>query len=224
MPWARDAGAQTSSLGARHRERRDDATAVHAPRESPAPKINPVYEGHSWISLTPPPPKAFRVHDLLTVIVRQQRKFEADADLSTEKQFDITSELDAFFKPTQGGLGSAAFRRGKPNINYKFDNELKAKGDTKREDVLTTRLTATIIDVKPNGTLIVEARGRIEHDDEHSNITLTGTCRKEDVTADNTILSTQIADLEIVVHNAGALRKASSRGWIPKLLDLLSPF
>jgi len=62
------------------------------------------------------------------------------------------------------------------------------------------------------------------NDDEISNITLTGVCRKEDVTADNTILSTQIANKNLVVTNKGALRSASTRGWIPKLIDLIKPF
>jgi flagellar basal body L-ring protein FlgH len=46
----------------------------------------------------------------------------------------------------------------------------------------------------------------------------------EDVTADNSVLSTQIADKDLVVDNEGALRAASSRGWIPRLIDLVKPF
>jgi len=71
---------------------------------------------------------------------------------------------------------------------------------------------------------VIEAKASVQHDDEISMITLTGVCRKEDVTADNTILSTQIADKNIVVVNEGALRAASSRGWILKLIDLIKPF
>ena len=82
-------------------------------------------------------------------------------------------------------------------------------------------MTGKIIDVKPNGLLVIEARAKVEHDEEISTITLTGTCRKEDVTADNTILSTQIADKHVAVKNEGALRAVSTRGWIPKLLDLI---
>jgi flagellar L-ring protein precursor FlgH len=101
---------------------------------------------------------------------------------------------------------------------------LKGEGDTNREDRLTTRLTGRILDVKPNGILVLEARARVQHDDEISEITLTGVCRKEDVTADNTVLSTQIANKEITVNNKGALRAAARRGWIPRLIDLIKPF
>ena len=71
---------------------------------------------------------------------------------------------------------------------------------------------------------MLEAKARIQHDEEASVITMTGTCRKQDVTADNTILSTQIADKDVVVKNEGALGAAARRGWIPKLVDWLRPF
>ena len=158
------------------------------------------------------------------MIVREQKKWEADADLETKNKFDVKSEIEAFAKPTGGGLGEALFRRGKPNIDYKYNLKNKSEGDSSREDKLTTRLTGKIIDVKPNGLLVLEARAKITHDEEISEITLTGTCRKEDVTADNTVLSTQIADKEVAVSNKGALRSAATRGWISKILDAVKPF
>ncbi len=219
-----NAFGQTSSLGAKQRKLEASRVPKVVPREATVRERNPVYERYSWVTLTPAPPKKFKPGDLLTIVVRERRKYEADADLETKKEFDIKSELDAFIKGTAGGIGAADFRRGKPTIDYKFQNTLKHEGDTNREDKLTTRLTASIIDVKPNGLLVIEATSRIQHDDEISTITLTGTCRKEDVTPDNTILSTQIADKAMTVSNEGALRAASRRGWIPRLLDLLRPF
>jgi flagellar L-ring protein precursor FlgH len=161
---------------------------------------------------------------LITIIVRERRTFKAQANLKTKKEFDLTSELEAFIKLTDGGIGSAAFRRGQPNIDYELEQEFRGKGDAKREDRLTTRLTGKIIDVKPNGVLVLEAQARVKHDDEVSVITFTGNCRKQDVTPDNTILSTQVAQKNIVVSTEGALRSVSSRGWLLKLLDQVNPF
>ncbi|UCE58579.1 MAG: flagellar basal body L-ring protein FlgH [Phycisphaerales bacterium] len=222
--WGSSALGQTSSLGAKQRRLEASRAPKVVPREAPVRERNRVYERYSWVTLTPAPPKKFEPGDLLTIVVRERRKYEADADLETKKEFDAKSELNAFIKGTAGGIGAAAFRRGKPTIDYKFQNTLKHEGDTNREDRLTTRLTASIIDVKPNGLLVLEAISRIQHDDEISTITLTGNCRKEDVTPDNTILSTQIADKRVTVSNEGALRAASRRGWIPRLLDFLRPF
>ncbi len=193
-------------------------------REAPPRPRNATYDEFSWISVPPRRPKKFKPGDIVTIIIRERRRWEADADLETRKRFDLRSELDAFLKVTGGGVGAAAFRRGKPTIDYRLNQKLRNEGDTSREDELTLRLAATIIDVKPNGLLVLEGRARIVHDEEISVITVTGSCRMQDVTADNTILSTQIADKEVVVDNEGALRAASTRGWILKLIDWLKPF
>lgn len=219
-----EAHAQVSSLGERQRQRRAASVAPVAPREGPKIQRNVVYDKYSWIATQHKPVKTYKVGDLITIIVRERRKFEADADLDTRKELDLASELDAFFKLTGNGIGAAEFRRGKPNIDYRYENRLRNRGDTEREDRLTTRLTGRIIDVKPNGVLVLEAQARVQHDDEISTMTLTGKCRKEDVTADNTVLSTQIANKNITVSTDGALRAASSRGWFLKILDWIGPF
>lgn len=217
------APAQTSSLGAQQRKAATERPPSLGARENPPSPRNITYEQHAWISLGPPLIKQYKVGDLVTVIVREQKSFEAESDLETKRKYDLKSELDDFIKLTDGGIGAAAFRRGKPNINYKLDTKLKSEGDTKREDRFTTRITSTIIDVKPNGLLVIEATARVEHDEEIALITLTGSCRKEDVTADNTVLSTQIANKNVVIRNEGALRSASSRGWLTRVIDKVRP-
>jgi flagellar L-ring protein precursor FlgH len=218
------ASGQTSSLGARHRQEVEAKGTQAPPRGEEEQRGNPTVERYSWISTKPAEPPTFRVNDLVTIIVRESSKYEAEAELESEKEYDVRSELDAFLKLTDGGMGAAKFSRGKPNVDYKFKNELEGEADASREDRFTTRITAKVIDVKPNGSLVLEARGYTKHDDEVRCMTLTGTCRKEDVTADNTVLSSRLADLSIVVDTEGALHDSTRRGWIPKLLDLLKPF
>lgn len=215
--------AQESSLSARKRE----SDAAQGPKEQARVTVerkgNEVAEKYSWIAIKPKDPPTYKVHDLLTIIVREQRTFEADSELESKREYDVRSELDAMFKLTDGGLGATGFRRGKPTVDYQFETESKGEADTKREDRLVTRITGEIIDIKPNGILVVEARARVVHDEEVSTVTLTGKVRKEDVTPDNTVLSTQLADKDIAIVNEGELRSATRRGWIPKLIDLLRP-
>lgn len=218
------ASAQTSSLGAQKREADASKPKPRIAREAVTKPRNAVYEQYSWITIRPTPPKTFQPGNLLTVIVRHRKQYDADAELKTKKELKLRSELDAFIKITGGGVGATNFRRGQPNAAYRYSNELKGDADSSRSDRLTTRLTATIIDVKPNGTLVFEGRSILDHDEESAIVTITGICRKEDVTADNTILSTQVADLVIDVENRGALRAATTRGWLSKALDYLKPF
>ena len=80
----------------------------------------------------------------------------------------------------------------------------------------------------PAGTTVLQAalsRGiEIPHYCYHPALSLTGNCRSVDVTPDNTVLSTQLADLNLRVRNSGAVRDGSSRGWLGVLLDKIKPF
>jgi flagellar L-ring protein precursor FlgH len=223
---ASQASAQTSSIGKRaedatRNQTTDDGNAAsHERREYQG---NALLEAHSLIAVPVMPPREFKKHDIITIIVRHQKKFEAEGELEQRKKFEIQSELDAFFKFFDDGIGAAAFRRGKPNVDYEFETRLRNEGDNAREDTFITRISGFIVDVKPNGNLVIEAKGRIRHEEEESVVTVTGLVRSNDVTPDNTVLSTQIANLEINVDNKGAVRDAATRGWVTRLLDFLKP-
>ena len=210
--------AQSTSLGDRY-----GSPHTAASREAAPVVGNPTIEGSSLIAVQPPKPSEYRVDDYLTIIVREQRDYEADSTVNAKRQADIKTEIEAFIDFIDGGLGPAKFARGKPNIDFssKFDQRNNAESD--RQESLTTRITAQIIDVKPNGNLIFEAKKTIRHDDEISTMTLTGGCRKDDVTPDNTVLSTQIADLSISVRNSGNIRNATRQGWAGTIFDWIRP-
>lgn len=224
LGMSQSAEAQTSSLSARNREAEARKEPKAKERNTVEVRGNAVVEQFSWTASKPAEAQTFEVHDLITIVVREQTSFQADAELDTEKKYDITSELESFIKATSGGLGAADFRRGRPNIDYRFSNKLEGEADAKREDRLTTRITGRIVDVKPNGLLVLEASAQVTHDEEVHTITLTGSCRKEDVTADNTVLSTQLAGKVIKIRTEGALKANTTRGWIPKFIDWLKPF
>ena len=215
------APAQTSSL-AKRAEYQDEAGSGLS-GETAAHPGNPLLEANSLIAIAVTPPKEFRKQAIITIIVRQQKSWEVEADLESRKKLELESTLDAFVKFTGGGIGASVFRRGKPNIDYEFESRLKNRGDTSREDTFVTRVSGKIIDIKPNGNLVIEARGHITHDEETSDVTVTGIVRASDVTPDNTVLSTQVADLRITVKNTGAVRDATTRGWVTRVLDWLKP-
>ena len=182
-------------------------------------------EAVSLIAVPRMPPRKFKVEDLITIIVRQQKKYEADAKLDTKKQWDLTGKLNEWFRFYPGThLGEDQLSNGKPGFDLKFQNRLKSDADSEREDKFITRIQATVIDVKPNGNLVLEATQAETHDEEEFEITVTGVCRSEDVTPDNSILSTQIAELRLEELNKGAVRDATRRGWAPRILDWARPF
>ena len=152
-----------------------------------------------------------------------QKTYKSKSKLETEREFKFESKIDEFLRFLNGHLAAASFTDGKPNIDFNLKSELETEGKAERRDSLTFRLTGQIIDIKPNGLLVLEGRQQIRNDEEVQIVTFTGTCRSRDVSADGTILSTQVYDQRITVMHEGALKDSAKRGWLLRLLDSISP-
>jgi flagellar L-ring protein precursor FlgH len=72
--------------------------------------------------------------------------------------------------------------------------------------------------------LVIEARRTIQRDKETTTVVLAGECRREDVTAQNTVLSSQLADLTLRSINEGDTKDTASKGWITQLFEAVFNF
>ncbi|RMF75569.1 MAG: flagellar basal body L-ring protein FlgH [Planctomycetota bacterium] len=193
--------------------------------EPPRVRPNPALYAASLIAVDAPEKRRIRVHDLVTIIIREDKRSQTDANLKSEKTWQIDAELRKWFRlDVQDRLVPQTFPNGTPGIGFDLDNAYEGKGKNDRKDSLTLRITAQVIDVKPNGVLELEAVKTIKVDEDVQVITLTGACRSDDISADNTILSTQIASASISVQHTGPARDAARRGWLMRAFDLLRPF
>jgi flagellar L-ring protein precursor FlgH len=181
--------------------------------------------GVSYFAVPTPEPKVLRKHDLVTIIVREESEFKSEGTSDLKKQADLDAKIEQFIRlnlsnwAIENSIGGAA-----PEIKMNGTRNFKGEATVDRTDSFTTRITAEIVDVKPNGTLVVQARTQIKTDEEEQLMILTGVCRADDVTADNTVLSTQLFDKNVSKQHKGAVRDTTKRGLIPKLLDALNPF
>jgi len=179
----------------------------------------------SFIAVPEATPRTLKQHDLVTIVVNEQSEIttKGTSNLTRDAQLDAKVNNFVKFKPgnlTLTGLQSTTT----PEINLAGNRTFQGQGDVERTDSFTARITAEVVDVKPNGTVILQARKRIKADDEEQSITLTGTCRAEDITAANSVLSNQLFDLELQKTHTGDVRNATKRGFLAKLLDLVNPF
>lgn len=179
----------------------------------------------SFFAVPEPEPRVMKKHDLVTIIVREESESKSEGTTDLKKQADIDAKIDAFvrfslanfqLKPSVGNTV--------PQVTASAERNFKGEATVDRSDSMTARITAEVVDVKPNGTLVLQARKRIRADEEVQQFILTGTCRAEDVLPDNTVLSTQLYDLELNKQHSGAVKDSTQRGWVPKLLDAINPF
>ncbi len=90
---------------------------------------------------------------------------------------------------------------------------------------LTTVISARVVDVTANGTLVVEGTKDIAVNSEKQSITVRGLVRPNDLTTANTIASTQVANLQIKVNGKGVVGDAIRRpNFLYRLILGLLPF
>ena len=108
---------------------------------------------------------------------------------------------------------------GDPKVTAKLDNKMKSEGSLEARDSMITSVAAEVVDIRPNGNLVLEARRRIRVDNEEWDYSLRGIIREQDVQPDNSVMSQNIAQLDIYRRNSGHVRDGYRRGWVLKFLD-----
>lgn len=220
---------QSSSLYVQ-RDPAEQQNRYHMPIEprQPDPMIASVRHV-SMVAVPLPPPRQFQLHDLVTVIIRESTQTDFSTSLETEKESRFNGEISDFpnlnlAKLAQFILEPSNMEGGNPKVGIRYKNEFDGEGQYRRRDNVVARVTARIIDIKPNGTMVLEARKNIQSDGETAELVLTGVCRADDITVDNTVLSTQLYDLNLNQQNTGELRRSTRKGLLTRFFELLFNF
>ena len=186
---------------------------------------HPALRSASLMFVEEPKPRVFGVHDLVTIIVDESSVQQSKSTLDTKKDYTLKDSLNQF--PSLQKFLEFELRNGMGtpvSLDVTSNNKFKGEGTYDRSDKFTAKVSATIIDVKPNGVLVLEARKSRTTDDESQTLVLSGTCRQEDITTSNTVLSSQIADLTLVQKNEGQVKDSATKGFIPRILEAIFNF
>jgi flagellar L-ring protein precursor FlgH len=179
----------------------------------------------SWITVNIPQPKDFRVHDLIEIIVHEVSKHSTKADTKLERENDIDASLDDWIRFGSGiSLRPDRQSRGDPKVKGGIEREFEGKGEARRQDELSARIMAEVIDILPNGNLVLTAAKTVTTDEDETVMTLTGTCRSGDVGPGNSLISSKLANLEVTKLSTGAARDATKRSFLHRFLDKFNPF
>lgn len=163
--------------------------------------------------------RAGQVDDTVTIVVSESLAAVASGVSNTSRKSSAVSTISAL-----AGTVSAGSRLANP-LGLTGDQELASNGQTSRNLTLTTTLSARVVDVMPNGTLVVEGTRDIGVNSEKQTITVRGLVRPADLSSLNSVLSTQIANLQIHVTGKGVVGDAIRRPhFLYRLLLGLLPF
>jgi flagellar L-ring protein precursor FlgH len=153
--------------------------------------------------------KAWQVGDVITIIIRESSSATSSASTET-----------AFQNGVSGGPGTGILDLV-PSWGLDYENTYKGDGATQRQGKLSAQISARIVEVLPNSQYRIEGRRDTRINGEFEMIVLTGIIRAHDITIDNSILSSQVADAQITYDGKGDVGNASSPGLFTKLVNWL---
>jgi len=191
-----------------------------------APDVRPplTLSEHSWYFQPPELVKQIELNDNVTVIVKEASQAINEGEVQRRTQSNADWRLRNWVQLQGFSLKPLPAEVGEPRIRGSYDNQVNTTAEIETQDSLTLRITARVVDIRPNGHLVLEAHKDIRINDEIKEASLTGIVRREDVNPDNTVMSEKIAELRIDVRDAGHVRDAYRRGWFLKTFDRFKPF
>jgi flagellar L-ring protein precursor FlgH len=173
----------------------------------------------------PPPPREIRKQDLITIRVNELERIQSEGEIQRRKNSSIDLRLRDWLRLIGiDTIKPAEFADGEPRIRASDDRIFRTQGELETSKRLDFNITAKVADIRPNGTLVLEAHRQFQIDNEVWEYSLTGICRAEDVGPDNVVLSRNISDLHVLKRERGHIRDSYKRGAITRLLDRFSPF
>ena len=149
----------------------------------------------------------------MTVNISESSKATSSSQSKTGKSMDMGLNVQAGqgplnFIPLSGMGGSAS-------------NNFKGDANTSRDASLTAKMTVTIVNIDSNGNLIIKGSRVVTINGEDEITTLEGIVRSQDVGADNTIYSHNIADAKISYKGKGPVNEASRVGLITRFFNFI---
>lgn len=168
--------------------------------------------------------KARQIGDIVTIRIVESSKATNNATTKTGRTTTMSAGLDNFFNLEQKYPSTKKFFNPFSPVAGSFDSEFDGSGTTARSGALTALITARIIQILPNGNFVIEGNREVRVNNENQIITLTGIVRPRDISADNVVQSTYIADARIGYSGSGILNDRQKPGWLMRILDNIWPF
>lgn len=176
--------------------------------------------------------KARRVNDLLTILIAEN--VTATNTASTNDSADSSADYavaDLFGANLDFGIQKLPLikklypgTKFTPTASGSSKSKFAGKGDTSRKGTITATITAKVVEVLPNYNMVIESRKEVVVNNEKQIVVLRGIVRPDDISTNNTVASTFVADAQIYLVGDGVLADKQSQGWLVRALDSVWPF
>lgn len=169
--------------------------------------------------------RARSLGDILTVLIEikdeaaisntTSRSRSGSDSVSVEAAYGLTTIADTVL-PGSNSLS--------PAVQASGSQDASGNGQISREEEITLRLAATVVDVLPNGHLVIRGSQEVRVNFELRDLQIAGIVRPEDISRRNVITYDKIADARIAYGGRGHLTDVQQPRYGQQIVDLVSPF
>ena len=170
----------------------------------------------------------FKVGETVTVLIEESLNAVQSGSTrsvsGTNVGLNVNNRMSQSFSPLAAGRTGTSYSADdelRQNLAISGQGSYTGTGQTTRESSIRTTITATIIDVQPNGNIFIMGQRQIKVNNESEVLEVSGVVSVDKISDNNTILSTQLANAKITIKGAGVVSSPQSPGVITKMFDWL---
>jgi len=141
--------------------------------------------------------KAHLVGDSIAIHIVESTTISQSGSIASQRAFNHSSAVT--------GVGGQTPSFLNPLLAANSNTKLTGTGTTDSKSSLNTVLTAQVVAVLPNGSLVVEARRQVLSNQQHENVVLRGVVRMADIAPSNSVFSYQLSNLQLEVKGKGVI-------------------
>ena len=169
--------------------------------------------------------RAWRVGDILKVVIQIRDSARLDNSTGQQRKGGDSVDITSFFGKEKA-IATFLSKKGKtkPLASTKSDRKHEGSGKISRKEDIQTEVAVTVVQVLQNGNLVIQGHQEIRVNYELREIKLAGIIRPQDIRADNSVNSDQIAEARISYGGRGVVSDVQQPRVGSQIIDIISPF
>ncbi|MHB8786279.1 MAG: flagellar basal body L-ring protein FlgH [Thauera sp.] len=161
--------------------------------------------------------RARQVGDTITINLVERNTAQKSANANATRTGSMTAGIGPINRLPLSGLNGL-------ELEADAESDFAGKGAAAANNAFNGTITVTVIDVYPNGNLLVSGEKMVAINQGNEFIRFSGVINPNNVTAANTVQSTQVADARIEYRGSGFIDESNTMGWLQRFFVAIMPF
>lgn len=161
--------------------------------------------------------RARRIGDTITINLVERNTAQKSANANATRNGNMTAGIGPINRLPLTGLNGL-------ELEAEAESDFNGKGAAAANNVFNGTITVTVIDVYPNGNLLVSGEKMVAINQGNEFIRFSGVINPNTVTTANTVQSTQVADARIEYRGSGFIDESNTMGWLQRFFVAIMPF